>query len=95
MTTREFVGSIVFTVKPLHEPITVTLNKANQVCEPGNSRGVAVHFCNAYNVALARSDHEYRNLIARGHYVFSEGVLITWVGKRAVPNKAHDWERVY
>jgi len=95
MSTREFVGSISFTVMPLHEAITVILNEANQSCESGNSRGVAVHFCNAYNVALARSDHEYRNLIARGDYVFSDGVPITWVGKRAVPKKAHDWERVY
>jgi len=95
MTTREFVGSIAFSVMPLHEAITVIVHEANQVCETGDSRGVAVHFCNAYNVALARSDHEYRDLIARGNYVFSDGVPITWVGKRAVPNKAHEWERVY
>ena len=95
MTTREFVGSIAFTVMPLREAITVVLGEANHVSETGTSQGVAVHFCNAYNVALARSNHEYQNLIARGDYVFSGGIPITWVGKRAVPNKAHEWERVY
>ena len=95
MTTRELVGSIAFSVMPVDEAIEVVLNEANSVGNTNQDEGVAIHFCNAYNVALARSDHEYRNLIARGDYVFSDGVPITWVGKRAVPNKAHDWERVY
>ena len=95
MSTREFVGSIAFSVMPLHEAITVVLDEANHVSKTGNGQGVAVHFCNAYNVALARSDREYRELIDRGKYVFSDGVPITWVGKRAVPHKAHEWERVY
>lgn len=95
MSTREFVGSIAFSVMPLHEAITVVLDEANHVSETGPRQGVAVHFCNAYNVALARSDRAYRDLIGRGDYVFSDGVPITWVGKRARPDVAHDWERVY
>lgn len=95
MNTREFVGSIAFSVMPLHEAITVVLEEANRVSETGASKGVAVHFCNAYNVALARSDREYRDLFARGDYVFSDGVPITWVGKRVRPDVAHEWERVY
>ena len=95
MSTREFVGSIAFSVMPLHEAITVILNEANRVSKTGNSQGVAVHFCNAYNVALARSDRAYRDLIGRGDYVFSDGVPITWVGKRVRPDVAHEWERVY
>ena len=95
MTTREFVGSIAFSVMPLQKAITVVLDEADRVSEMGKSHGVVVHFCNAYNVALARSDHAYRDLIGRGDYVFSDGVPITWVGKRARPDVAHRWERVY
>lgn len=95
MTTRELVGSIAFSVMPLAEAIEVVFNEANNVGKTGQDEGVAIHFCNAYNVALARSDREYRELIDRGNYVFSDGVPITWVGKRAVPHRAHEWERVY
>lgn len=95
MNTRELVGSIAFSVMPLDDAIEVVLNEANSVGEINQNEGVAIHFCNAYNVALARSDREYRELIDRGNYVFSDGVPITWVGKRAVPHKAREWERVY
>jgi len=95
MSTREFVGSIAFSVMPLHEAINVVLDEADRVRATNRSSGVAVHFCNAYNVALARSDRVYRDLISRGNYVFSDGVPITWVGKRVRPDVAHEWERVY
>jgi N-acetylglucosaminyldiphosphoundecaprenol N-acetyl-beta-D-mannosaminyltransferase len=54
-----------------------------------------VHFANAYNVALARTDPDYARMLNSADYVFSDGVPITWVGKRAYPEQAHDWERVY
>jgi N-acetylglucosaminyldiphosphoundecaprenol N-acetyl-beta-D-mannosaminyltransferase len=57
--------------------------------------GFAVHFCNAYNVALARKDDAYARLLSQGDLVFSDGVPITWVGKRAYPALAGDWDRVY
>ena len=95
MSTREFVGSIAFSVMPLDDAIEVVLNETNNVGNTNQDEGVAIHFCNAYNVALARSDRKYRELIDRGNYVFSDGVPITWVGKRAVPHKAHEWDRVY
>jgi len=63
--------------------------------EAAASPGIAVHFANAYNVALARKDHPYARLLARGDYVFSDGVPITWVGRRAYPDVAQDWTRVY
>lgn len=95
MTTRELVGSIAFSIMPLAEAIEVVLAEAASVGTTNHDTGVAIHFCNAYNVALARSHREYRELIDRGDYVFSDGVPITWVGKRAVPHKADQWERVY
>ena len=94
MTHREFVGTISFTVMPLNEAIDVVIDMADATNTTAGS-GVAIHFCNAYNVALARSDREYAALINRGDFVFSDGVPITWVGKRAKPDLATQWERVY
>ena len=94
MTNREFVGAIPFTVMPLNEAIDLVIDKADPANTTDDS-GVAIHFCNAYNVALARSDRDYAALISRGDFVFSDGVPITWVGKRAKPGLAPQWERVY
>jgi len=90
MTTREFVGFIPFSIMPLRDAIQTVINEARHVAEPNRISGVAMHFCNAYNVALARSDPEYRGLINQGDYIFSDGVPITWVGKRVRPDMSHD-----
>jgi N-acetylglucosaminyldiphosphoundecaprenol N-acetyl-beta-D-mannosaminyltransferase len=92
------VGNISFSVMPLHEAITLVRNEAALVgaaMPDGSPRGRAIHFANAYNVALARSDHAYATLLERGDYVFSDGVPITWVGRRAYPALGERWERVY
>ena len=47
--------------------------------------GLSVHFCNAYNVALAHKDPAYARLLRAADIVFSDGVPITWVGRRAYP----------
>lgn len=90
------VGALDFTVLTLREAIDWVASTAVAL---GNGAighpGVAVHFCNAYNVALARSDAEYSRLINGGDVVFSDGVPITWVGRRAYPSVAGAWERVY
>ena len=87
MTNREFVGAISFTVMPLNKAINLVINRAGAT-DTTDESGVAIHFCNAYNVALARSDRDYAALINRGDFVFSDGVPITWVGKRAKPDLA-------
>jgi len=92
---REYVGSIPFTVMPLHAAIDLVLTTAIGNGSQGSDRGTAIHFCNAYNVALARSDSHYRQTLEAGDVVFSDGVPITWVGKRLRPDIAHEWERVY
>lgn len=91
---RRRVGEIDFTVLPLSDAIAFVLAAADRPQEVGHP-GLAVHFCNAYNVALARSDSSYANLLANGDVVFSDGVPITWVGRRAYPEAAQAWERVY
>ena len=60
------------------------------------SPGVAVHFANAYTVALADSDTRYAELLDRpGSAVFTDGVPVAWVGKRGYPAVAASWDRVY
>ena len=94
---RRRVGNICFTVETLAEAIEDVLSLAAEVgAEAGpDARGRAVHFANAYNVALARADAGYARLLQAGDRVFSDGVPITWVGARAYPDLAERWQRVY
>ena len=94
-STRRPVGNVRFTVMSLTEAIDLVEGLRAPATEAAASPGIAVHFANAYNVALARKDHPYARLLARGDYVFSDGVPITWVGRRAYPDVAQDWTRVY
>ena len=83
------IGSIDFTaarfVQATHE-ISRLINNL-QV------HGTAVHFANAYNIALAEHDEHYQELMNKGDYVFTDGTPVVWAGKRLHPNQ--DWERVY
>lgn len=91
---RRRVGAIDFTVLPLADAIAFVLAAAADPSAVGHP-GLAVHFCNAYNVALARSDRSYAGLLSNADVVFSDGVPITWVGRRAYRADAAAWERVY
>lgn len=91
------VGPISFTVMTLQQAGKWVLGATKS---PGTASlfgrpGVAVHFCNAYNVALAQDDPAYARLLEGADATFSDGVPITWVGKRAYPQAAAAWERVY
>ncbi len=91
---REYVGSIPFTVMPLDEAIDLVLTSSSNSSNR-DARGLAIHFCNAYNVALARTEIGYREVLEQGDIIFSDGVPITWVGKRVRPDLTKQWERVY
>lgn len=90
------IGDVAFTVMPLASavPFVVAAGCAVRDGQLGHP-GLAVHFCNAYNVALAHDDPAYARLLAEGDVVFSDGVPVTWVGRRAYPEAARDWTRVY
>lgn len=93
---RHIIGDVAFSVLPFEAAVTFVLEAAIEVgAGAAGHPGMAVHFCNAYNVALARSDREYARLLRAGDVVFSDGVPITWVGRRAYPDVAPEWERVY
>lgn len=85
------VGSLDFSVLSLPDAI-------GTIVELGSSTpttGVAVHFANAYNVALADTDGQYRDLIERGDLVFSDGTPVVWAGRRLHSDVADRWTRVY
>jgi len=88
---RRNVGPINFSVVPLAEAIDIVTRLASQPLD----KGVAVHFCNAYNVALADDDPAYAELINNGDLVFSDGTPVVWAGKRLHKDLAHAWTRVY
>ena len=94
MTTRRRIGAVDFTVMPLVDAVDLVLTLPALLASKGHP-GISVHFANAYNVAIARSNNGYAHLLNSDDYVFSDGVPITWVGKRAYPDLAPRWERVY
>ena len=80
---------------PLTNAVRLVLDASTEVSTGAMGHpGLAVHFCNAYNVALARDDASYARLLQQADVVFSDGVPIAWVGKRAYPARARQWERV-
>ena len=94
MTTRHRIGSVDFTVIPLDAAVQLVVDLPNKIPTKGHP-GIGVHFANAYNVALARNNAQYAQLLNESDYVFSDGVPITWVGKRAYPHLTRDWQRIY
>jgi len=92
---RRRIGHIDFTVMTLHQAVQVILDGAASMEDHRRTKGMAIHFANAYNVALASKHSSYAELMNAGDYVFSDGVPITWVGKRAYPQVRATWERVY
>ena len=86
-----FIGPVRFRVAPLSAAISSLCALAQQP-----QRATSVHFANAYSVALADSDPTYATVLsASDSLTFSDGVPVTWVGKRAFPDLASQWQRVY
>ena len=83
------IGSIDFTAARFAHATQEILREANGP----QPRGIAVHFANAYNIALAEYDRRYQELMNQGDYVFTDGTPVVWVGKKLHPNQV--WERVY
>lgn len=59
------------------------------------ARGRAVHFANAYNVALASKDPEYAALVNSGDLVCSDGTPVVWAGRWLHERRVGEWDRVY
>jgi N-acetylglucosaminyldiphosphoundecaprenol N-acetyl-beta-D-mannosaminyltransferase len=85
------VGAIDFSVLPLKQAIDLILDLGSRTPE----HGIAVHFANAYNVALADTDPMYRDLINAGDLVCSDGTPVVWAGRRLHKSLSAQWTRVY
>ena len=88
---RRRVGAIDFSVLPLKQAIALIVAIGSKPPE----HGLAVHFANAYNVALADTDPMYRDLINAGDLVFSDGTPVVWAGRRLHKALSAQWTRVY
>jgi N-acetylglucosaminyldiphosphoundecaprenol N-acetyl-beta-D-mannosaminyltransferase len=88
---RRRVGFIDFTVLPL----TCAIDLVALLGSSPQPAGTAIHFANAYNVALADTDKSYRALMASGDVVFSDGTPVVWAGRRLHPDITERWTRVY
>lgn len=86
---RRRVGVLDFTVLPLEQAIELIDGLR------ATDRGIAVHFANAYNIALAGDDATYRALMQRGDLVFTDGMPVVWAGRRLHADVASQWTRVY
>jgi N-acetylglucosaminyldiphosphoundecaprenol N-acetyl-beta-D-mannosaminyltransferase len=88
------VGPLSFRVTPLSQAVSDIVAAAAEL--EGRESGVAVHFANAYTIALADVDPDYRALLAEPDaVVFTDGMPVAWVGRRTHPEFAGQWGRVY
>lgn len=90
---RRDVGGLDFTVIPLDEAVDLVVGLG--MAPPPGSPGFAVHFGNAYNVALANANPEYRALLQRADLLASDGMPVALAGRRLYPECAPRWTRVY
>jgi N-acetylglucosaminyldiphosphoundecaprenol N-acetyl-beta-D-mannosaminyltransferase len=91
VVSKGSVGGVLFTVMPLREAI-------DEIMALGSRRldeGIAVHFANAYNVALADSDPDYAALLAAGDLIFTDGQPVAWAGGLLHRDLRSAWTRVY
>lgn len=88
------VGPVPFRVVAFPDAVRAVLDSSDLM--PSLGSGVGVHFANAYTVALADTEPRYAQLLARpGSVAFTDGVPVAWVGRRAYPEVAGAWDRVY
>ncbi|MEI2716284.1 MAG: WecB/TagA/CpsF family glycosyltransferase [Candidatus Nanopelagicales bacterium] len=84
------IGAIPFAALPFDEAVGEVMRRA-EAGEP-----TAVHFANAYTIALADSDPEYAALfVAPNALNLTDGVPVAWVGRRAYGRSSDQWPRVY
>ena len=98
MSDGEFwVGTVRFDAWSFAQVIDFILGKDSQSARPPRTEpGTAIHFANAYNVALAESSCSYRKLLIETDFIFADGVPVLWAAQllssfRTKPT----WERVY
>ncbi len=84
------IGAIPFAALPFDEAVDEVIRRA-EVGEPA-----AVHFANAYTIALADADPVYAALFVDSKALnLTDGMPVAWVGRRAYRRSSDQWPRVY
>lgn len=91
------VGNINFSILTLQDACSLVEDSAQELSSNGHTSatGIAVHFCNAYHIALTRKDKNLARIINESDYVFTDGTPVTWVGHTVAPELKDSWQRVY
>lgn len=94
---RQRIGNINFSILSLQDACRRIEHEAStrENLQMNNSSGIAVHFCNAYHIALSRKDDQLAQAINDSDYVFTDGTPVTWVGHVVAPELRSQWQRVY
>lgn len=87
--TPGHIGPVEFSSGSLKSAVTASLEIASSV-QAGS--GKAVHFANAYTVALADKDPAFADVLRAG-VCYPDGMSVVWWGRRQHSNQV--WERVY
>ena len=90
------VGAVAFTPSSFAQAVQFFL-EVSQLSQSAQRKrsGVAVHFANAYNIALADSNLEYKKLLDEADYVFADGTPVIWAAKLLHRDGRPCWERIY
>lgn len=83
------IGPVVFSSGSLESAVAQAVTNA---ADSQLESGLAIHFANAYTVALADSDPAFAELLRTG-ICYPDGMPVVWWGRRRYSNQV--WERVY
>ncbi len=84
------IGAIPFAALPFDEAVDEVVRRAVV------RERTAVHFANAYTIALADTDPAYAALFVESNALnLTDGVPVAWVGRRAYGRSSSQWPRVY
>lgn len=84
------IGAIPFSVLPFEAAVGELVRRAH------SGERTAVHFANAYTIALADSDPAYAGLFGASQALnLTDGMPVAWVGQRAYGYSKDQWPRVY
>lgn len=89
MITSTAIGPLRFSRVSLKQAVDQVLRWSTE------GHGRAIHFANAYTIALAGKDSEYASTINAGDLVCCDGTPVVWAGKWLDSGDNAHWERVY
>lgn len=84
------IGPVPLAALPFDDAVDEVVRRAHA------GAPTAVHFVNAYTIALADSDPQYAALFSAPTALnLTDGMPVTWVGRRAYGRSSAEWPRVY